>query len=80
MLALPVTIFPCPLRNRNSIDDPTAWIANHPQSDGDQTIRIGLAHGSLNLLPNLPLDDHLIRKDAAPLPCRLPDGLEELAA
>jgi DNA repair exonuclease SbcCD nuclease subunit len=61
---LPVTIFPCPLRNRNSIDDPTAWIANHAQTNGDKTIRIGLAHGSLNLLPNLPLDDHLIRSDA----------------
>jgi DNA repair exonuclease SbcCD nuclease subunit len=62
---LPVTIFPCPLRSRNSIDDPTAWISNHPPTDGDRTIRIGLAHGSLNFLPNLPLDDHLIRKDAA---------------
>lgn len=62
---LPVTIFPCPLRNRNSIDDPTAWIANHPRTDGDRMIRIGLAHGSLGLIPNLPLDDHLIRVDAA---------------
>jgi predicted phosphodiesterase len=62
---LPVTLFPCPLRNRSSIDDPTAWIADHPRSDGDRTIRIGLAHGSLNFLPCLPLDDHLIRPDAA---------------
>ncbi len=62
---LPVTIFPCPLRNRNSTDDPTAWIAAHPRESGDDTIRIGLAHGSLNMLPNLPLDDHLIRRDAA---------------
>jgi DNA repair exonuclease SbcCD nuclease subunit len=62
---LPVTLFPCPLRNRNSIDDPTAWIANHPRSGDNNTIRIGLAHGSLNMLPNLPLDDHLIRKDTA---------------
>src|SRR5258708_706691 len=58
---LPVTIYPCPLRNRNSIDDPTAWIAKHQRTDGDHTIRIGLAHGSLNFFPNLPLDDHLIR-------------------
>jgi hypothetical protein len=28
-------------------------------------IRNGLAHGSLSLFPNLPLDDHLIRPDAA---------------
>jgi DNA repair exonuclease SbcCD nuclease subunit len=62
---LPVTIFPCPLRNRNSVDDPTTWIANHPRGDDDRRIRIGLAHGSLNLFPNLPLDDHLIRVDAA---------------
>jgi DNA repair exonuclease SbcCD nuclease subunit len=61
----PVVLFPCPLRNRNSIDDPTAWIAKHPRADGDCTIRIGMAHGSLNFLPNLPLDDHLIRADAA---------------
>jgi DNA repair exonuclease SbcCD nuclease subunit len=62
---LPVTIFPCPLRNRNSVDDPTNWIADHPRAQGDATIRIGLAHGSLNLFPNLPPDDHLITKDAA---------------
>ena len=62
---LPVTLFPCPLRNRNSTDDPTAWIARHPRPDGDRTVRIGLAHGSLNFHPGLPLDDHLIRPDAA---------------
>lgn len=62
---LPVTLFPCPLRNRNSIDDPTAWIANHSRVGADRTIRIGLGHGSLNIMPNLPEDDHLIRKDAA---------------
>lgn len=62
---VPVTIFPCPLRNRNSIDDPTAWIAAHPRNNDERTMRIGLAHGSLNLFPNLPLDDHLIRRDAA---------------
>jgi DNA repair exonuclease SbcCD nuclease subunit len=62
---LPVTIFPCPLRNRNSIDDPTAWISNHPRTGGEGTIRIGLGHGSLNILPSLPEDDHLIRRDAA---------------
>jgi DNA repair exonuclease SbcCD nuclease subunit len=61
---LPVTIFPCPLRQRRSMDDPTSWIENHPRADGDQNIRIGLAHGSLNIMP-LPDDDHLIRPDAA---------------
>ena len=62
---MPVTIFPCPLRNRNSIDDPTGWMVNHPRLPGDRTIRIGLAHGSLRIMPNLPEDDHLIRPDAA---------------
>jgi DNA repair exonuclease SbcCD nuclease subunit len=62
---LPVRLFPCPLRNRNSIDDPTAWIAAHPPEPGAHVVRIGLAHGSLNFLPSLPPDDHLIRKDAA---------------
>jgi len=90
----PVTIFPCPLRNRNSINDPTAWIANHPPLEGARMIRIGLAHGSLNFLPDLPLDDHLIRKDAAdrysldylalghwhkPLRHRSADGIERTA-
>ncbi len=61
---LPVTIFPCPLRQRRSLEDPTSWIANHPRADGDKNIRIGLAHGSLNIM-RLPDDDHLIRPDAA---------------
>jgi DNA repair exonuclease SbcCD nuclease subunit len=60
----PVTIFPCPLKQRRSIEDPTAWIDKHPRSNADSTIRIGLAHGSLNIM-RLPEDDHLIRPDAA---------------
>jgi DNA repair exonuclease SbcCD nuclease subunit len=59
-----VTIFPCPLRQRRSMDDPTAWIQRHPRASGDPTVRIGLAHGSLKIMP-LPDDDHLIRPDAA---------------
>jgi DNA repair exonuclease SbcCD nuclease subunit len=46
------------------MDDPTSWIENHPRAEGDRTIRLGLAHGSLNIMP-LPDDDHLIRPDAA---------------
>jgi DNA repair exonuclease SbcCD nuclease subunit len=61
---LPVTIFPCPLRQRRAMDDPTAWIERYPRAKDDGSIRIGLAHGSLNIMP-LPEDDHLIRKDAA---------------
>jgi DNA repair exonuclease SbcCD nuclease subunit len=88
---LPVTLFPCSLRARNSLDDPTAWIAQHPRQPGDGTIRIGMAHGSLKILPSLPDDDHLIRSDAAdaygldylalghwhkPLRCKSADGGE----
>jgi DNA repair exonuclease SbcCD nuclease subunit len=58
------TLFPCPLRHRTSIDDPTCWIAQHPRSS-DSDIRIGIAHGSLRILPQLPEDDHLIPPDAA---------------
>ena len=62
---LPVTIFPCPLRQRRAMEDPTEWIGRHPRGNDDQSIRIGLAHGSLKIMPNLPEDDHLIRADAA---------------
>ena len=61
---LPVTIFPCPLRHRRSMDDPTSWIERHPRESSNGRIRIGLAHGSLNIM-SLPDDDHLIRPDAA---------------
>jgi DNA repair exonuclease SbcCD nuclease subunit len=61
---LPVTLFPCPLQQRRSMEDPTAWIREHPRANGDTTIRIGLAHGSLKIMP-LPEDDHLVRPDAA---------------
>ena len=87
------TLFPCPLRHRHSLEDPTAWIASHPRSPGE--VRIGLAHGSLDL-PHIPLprDDHIIRLDAAdrlqldylalghwhkPMIRRSPDGIERVA-
>ena len=46
------------------MDDPTAWIERHPRVADDRMIRIGLAHGSLNIMSTLPADDHLIRMDA----------------
>jgi DNA repair exonuclease SbcCD nuclease subunit len=61
---LPVVLFPCPLRQRRSMDDPTSWIAKHPREPGANLFRIGLAHGSLAIM-RLPDDDHLIRPDAA---------------
>src|SRR5207245_1624696 len=59
----PVVLFPCPLKQRRAMEDPTQWIAQHPRN-ADQTIRIGVAHGSLNIMP-LPDDDHLIPANAA---------------
>jgi len=46
------------------MEDPTEWIGRHERASDDPTIRIGLAHGSLKIMP-LPDDDHLIRPDAA---------------
>jgi DNA repair exonuclease SbcCD nuclease subunit len=46
------------------MDDPTAWIEKHPPAQDERNIRVGLAHGSLNIM-HLPEDDHLIRPDAA---------------
>jgi DNA repair exonuclease SbcCD nuclease subunit len=60
---LPVRLFPCPCRHRTAIDDPTGWIAGHRREGGE--IRIGIAHGSLQIMPNLPEDDHPIAADAA---------------
>ncbi len=51
-------LFPCPLKAKNALDDPTRWIP--ARASGDTSIRIGFAHGSLNDRPNLPPDDHLI--------------------
>jgi DNA repair exonuclease SbcCD nuclease subunit len=45
-----VAIYPCPLMQKRSTLDPTSWI---PQRSGDDTrIRIGIAHGALDLLPD----------------------------
>jgi DNA repair exonuclease SbcCD nuclease subunit len=46
------------------MEDPTAWIERYPRDPEERRIRIGLAHGSLKVMP-LPEDDHLIRRDAA---------------
>jgi DNA repair exonuclease SbcCD nuclease subunit len=57
------TLLPCPLFAKNSDQDPTRWIS--PREKSDTTIRIGLAHGSLNDRDNLPPDDHLIDRHTA---------------
>ncbi|MDD4453882.1 MAG: DNA repair exonuclease [Candidatus Methanomethylophilaceae archaeon] len=50
-----VALYACPLAQKQSGLDPTAWI---PNREDDDRIRIGVAHGSLNILPgtvNFPI-------------------------
>jgi DNA repair exonuclease SbcCD nuclease subunit len=51
-----VAIYPSPLYQKQSAMDPTEWIPS--RAPGDDRIRIGIAHGSLDLLPersNFPI-------------------------
>jgi DNA repair exonuclease SbcCD nuclease subunit len=51
-----VAIYPSPLYQKQSAMDPTEWIPS--RAPGDDHIRIGIAHGSLDLLPernNFPI-------------------------
>ena len=54
-------VFPCPLIKRWSKENPTDWIPKEPRD----RIRIGLAHGSLDILPGEKLDP--IKPDSADL-------------
>jgi DNA repair exonuclease SbcCD nuclease subunit len=58
-----LTLFPCPVLRKTSMDDPTLWIARTARTNGD--VRIGIAHGSLKARENLPPDDHPIALHAA---------------
>jgi len=60
-LAEGVVLYPCPLVRKHGFEDPTAWI---PPRDG-QRIRIGLAHGSMPIRPDIGDDDFPISLDAA---------------
>jgi hypothetical protein len=62
-------LFPCPAKSRHSLGDPTAWI---PPRAGDE-LRIGLAHGTLEL-PHI--DD---RTFPIPLDAAATRGLDFLA-
>ena len=55
------TFYPCPVRARKSSSAPTAWI---PKRDRKDELRIGIAHGSWQVIPSLPVDDHPIPADA----------------
>ena len=50
-------LYPCPLRQKRSSIDPTMWIPS--RREGDDSIRIGIAHGSLATLSgqiSFPID------------------------
>ena len=59
-----VDFFPCPVFRRNSLEDPTAWISSTAERRDREKYRIGIAHGSVMLRPNLPEDDHPIALDS----------------
>jgi len=51
-----VVLYPCPIKQKRSSVDPTAWIPKREAND--KRIRIGIAHGSLDILPesiNFPI-------------------------
>lgn len=58
-----VTLYPSPLSQKQSNLDPTAWIPKREPSD--DRIRIGVAHGSLDILPgqvNFPIAEDRVRE------------------
>jgi DNA repair exonuclease SbcCD nuclease subunit len=54
------TLYPCPVLEKHSRKDPTAWI-DAARADG---IRIGLAHGTVEGMPQVS-PDHPVPRDAA---------------
>jgi len=53
-------LYPCPIKDKRSRKDPTAWIT----SADTATVRIGLVHGTVEGVPQ-PEPDHPIPRDAA---------------
>lgn len=45
-------VYPCPLTQKQSASDPTLWVPK--RDEGDDRVRIGLAHGGLSILPKAP--------------------------
>ncbi len=45
-------LYPCPLKQKQSGLDPTNWIPS--RAEDDNLIRVGLAHGGLDILPSPP--------------------------
>jgi DNA repair exonuclease SbcCD nuclease subunit len=55
------TLYPCPVLEKHSRKDPTAWIQARRS---DERIRIGVAHGTVEGMPQVD-PDHPIQRDAA---------------
>ncbi len=55
-----VTLYPCPLKEKHSLADPTAWIDAHH----DSRIAIGIGHGTVNGISQTEVD-YPIERDAA---------------
>ena len=66
-------LYPCPLRQKYSTRNPTAWIAPQIASHTSSLPAIGLAHGNVEGLPSLEPDYPIPRSAAAQL------GLDYLA-
>jgi predicted phosphodiesterase len=58
-----VVIYPCPVIQKTSLDDPTGWIEK--PAAPSSAIRIGVAHGTVMDRATLPPDDHPIPVGAA---------------
>ena len=56
-----VVLYPCPLMQKKSGLDPTSWIPN--RAEGEKRIRIGIAHGSLDIIPNPDMANFPISKN-----------------
>ncbi len=56
------TIYPGICQEKKDSNSPIDWI---PPREGEEGVRIGLAHGSWQVLPDLPRDDYPIDEDAA---------------
>jgi predicted phosphodiesterase len=57
------TLYPCPVLEKHSRKDPTAWI-REARLPGDRGIRIGVAHGTVEGMPQAD-PDHPIPREAA---------------
>lgn len=56
-----IAFYPCPLTQKRSSVDPTSWIPR--RVDGDRRIRIGVAHGSLDVFPDADLTNFPISQN-----------------